>query len=644
MKKTHLLAICAAAVMGLASCNGTVPDLFDPAKHDAHDRYLHLSRDDYRDMAKPLPASELPEGKKSKPAGPKIPALSQILAAPRPPKIGETQLVSIAVTDDVPLKDVLIELSRLADVDVELDAGIAGGISFRAKEKPFNEVVDRIADLAGLRYSMKKGVLRVERDTPYIQNYPIDFLNIVRDSSSSINISTNVLSGGSGGGSGGGGALNSGSSSSVSAKAEGDFWRSFENGVKEILAYTPVRMVSNNAYFAEVEAAPKPPAVPAPATPGAAATPAAGSAAPGTPAGGAGGGTPPSAAPAAPAAATPANANSAAGGAGGAGGEKPFYIINKQAGTLTVSATQKQHDLLKLFIERIRSNATSQVLLEAKIVEVTLSDKFQSGIDWNAVKNKVSIDGNFPGTGATFITFARSDPLGIGLDLDAAVKLSQTFGTTRTLSSPRLHAMNNQQAVLTFAKNQVYFTVKINKEDNTGTTGLTTSNLTVDSTINTVPIGIIMNMQPSINPSSNEITLNVRPTLSRVVDQVKDPGVEFLKTQATGSDAAALSGITNLIPVVEVRELDSVLKLKSGQVMVMGGLMEQQGTNTEQGIPGAAGVPFIGNLFKSNDKNTQTKELIIFIRATLVGLDGAAAEADKNVYEKFTDDPRPIAF
>ena len=80
------------------------------------------------------------------------------------PEIGEKQLVSISVTDDVPLKDVLLELARLAGVDIELDAGIEGGISFIARDKPFNKVVARIADLAGLRYTMIDEVLRV---TPF---------------------------------------------------------------------------------------------------------------------------------------------------------------------------------------------------------------------------------------------------------------------------------------------------------------------------------------------------------------------------------------------------------------------------------------------------------------------------------------------
>ena len=200
----------------------------DPQRPDLVDPDLGLTRQDYKNFTDPN------SYKKSGPGGgpmdlsavssePPVPDLAEILASPKPPKLGETQLVSVAVTDDVPLKDVLIELARLADVDIEVDAGITGGVSFRAKDRPFNEVIDRITDLAGLRYSMKGNILRVERDTPRVEIYSLDFLNIERSANGNVSISTSVLSsgggGGSSGGSGGGGGGSSGGSSGGSGGA-----------------------------------------------------------------------------------------------------------------------------------------------------------------------------------------------------------------------------------------------------------------------------------------------------------------------------------------------------------------------------------------------------------------------------------------
>jgi general secretion pathway protein D len=590
------------------------------------DPSLGLTRDDYRHMNAPK-SGEDPMTVKIDKGVPPIPPLADILAAPRPPKIGESQIVSIAVTDDVPLKDVLLELAKLADVDIELDSGITGGISFIAKNKPFNEVIDRICDMAGLRYTMKDGVLRVERDTPYIKSYSIAFLNLDRDSDSSVSLSTNVLSssvgggsggsggssgssGGSGGGSGGSSSsgLNTGSTSDVKSKSSGDFWKSMEAAVQQILSYEAPQHLSDTVMEAEN-----------------------------------GGG-------AVSAAVRPASSSAASSASSSATAQKE-YTINRQAGVLTVNATQKQHEMLERLIDKLKKNASAQVLIEAKIIEVTLNDQYQSGVDWSKVWKMLNrgagIAGNFNSVGnalptgtlnsatpsSNVVSFATSN----GEDL---LSMVETFGATRTLSSPRLHAINNQQSTMTFAVNQVYFQLSINTTTNlsTATTGAAASNTTVNSTILTVPIGIMMTMMPSIDLENNEVTLAVRPTLSTVTDTVADPAVAIEAAQA------GITGVQNLIPEVQVRELDSTLKLKSGQTMVIGGLMQQSGTNTDTGVPFVAGIPYIGNLFKSVSKQTTNKELILLIKATIVNTNGSLNGTDANVFHKFSDDPRPVSF
>ena len=329
---------------------------------------------DYRHLAAPKSGSA-PVSTIEKDAPP-IPRLAEILAAPRPPKIGETQLVSIAVTDDVPLKDVLLELAKLADVDIELDSGITGGIEFIAKDITCSTKLSTASrTLAGLRFTMKGNVLRVERDTPYIQSYSVDFLNLDRDSDSSVNLSTNVLSSGGGGGgsssggssgggggssggggggssSGGSGGLNTGSTSSVKSKTSGDFWKSLEAGVQQVLAYEPPQHESATTMQAE----------------------------------------------------TDQNALAAITGRAGCRRpvqavqvarrrprRKPFlqpqrprqqtagretksqsgarYTINRQAGVITLDATSKQHELMRILLDKLKQSASAQVLIEAKIIE-----------------------------------------------------------------------------------------------------------------------------------------------------------------------------------------------------------------------------------------------------------------------------------
>jgi general secretion pathway protein D len=656
--------VSALLCLFLASSCGTGPTksrLFNPDQPNLIDPTMNLERDDYQNLnAEPgekmgdagVPMINAKTGNIIEPA---IPELAEILAAPKPPKIAETQLVSIAVTDDVPLKDVLIELGRIANVDMEIDSGITGGISFRAKDRPFNEVIDRIADLAGLRYSIKNNIMRVERDTPYVEIYSIDFLNLDRSSQSNVNISTSVLAsndvGGAGGGNGGsgggnvggsGGSNNSGvvnggvgggaggaggagagrgffngSTSSVTSKAESDFWKQFEESVKRILTYREVKRISN------IDMAAQPDAIGA----SLAAQPVAGA---------------PGALPPLVAADPKADA---------AGSDEPvagsFFIINREASTMTVSATEKQHVLMKQFMKKIQTNASAQVLIEAKIVEISLNDQFRSGIDWNKLGNgTVNFTSTFAGVAdkANIATLAAAVEGigGTGIDLNAALNLAQTFGTTRTLSSPRLHAINNQQAVLTFAQNQVYFTLNVQQNQVAINNGATNT-ITVNSTPHTVPIGIILALQPSINTETNEVTLSVRPTLSRITGQVTDPAVAFTLAQAAAQNID-VTGINSTLPVIEVRELDSILKLKSGQVMVIGGLMEDRAENSDTGVPFAQDVPIIGQVFKGTSKTSNVKELVIFIRAVIVNSAGSSAPADKEVYEKFTRDPRPLNF
>lgn len=587
---------------------------------DPYDRPQNLETSDYRKLNDPK--TLLPEGIDAsvKTGIPAIPDVAQILAAPRPPKIGQTKLVSIAVTDDVPLRDVLFELARLADVDIEVGSGLEGGINFRAKNKPFNQVVERISDLAGLRYKMRDGVLRVERDTPYIKNYSVDFLNIVRSSESSVNISTDVLSVDAGGGGsdsssssssgGGSSSISSGTSSTISAAAESDLWSSLEASVQEILANAPTGLSAPMAGGVSAD----------PNNPGAM----------------------PAGAQATTGVQIPAGTTATGATGTGVAAQTPGYVINRQAGIISVNATERQHEMMAQFLKLMERNASAQVLIEAKIVEVTLRDEFRTGIDWNAVlgkKGNARFDLNFQPTTdlgtSNLLSFTLEE--GASRSLDDVVNLTQLFGTTRTMSSPRLHAINNQPAVLTFAQNRIFFEVQIEGGSSTssGDTSIVTSP-SFSSTRRSIPIGIILTILPSINLNTNEVTLNVRPTLSRVVSTVEDPGSVLASSIVEGAD------ITNDIPIVEVRELDSIMKVKSGGIMVIGGLMEDGTTNQNNGVPGVSEIPWLGNAFKSRDEVSQKRELIIFIKATILNSEGSHQPADKAIYDKFTTDPRPL--
>jgi general secretion pathway protein D len=636
----------------IVGCDGSQ---FNSESIDHMDRKLNLSRNDYRDFYDGKTDKNTAKGSRSLQLSPPVPDIAPLLAAPRPPKIGNSQIVSIAVTDDVPLKDVLVELARLADVDIEIDSGIVGGINFRAKEKPFNQVIERIASLAGLRYSIRNGVLRVERDMPYVINYRVDFLNLTRNSSNSIATGGGAAggaAGGAGGGAGGaagggaaGGAAGGGaggagaggggvgasgvSTTSISGNVSDDFWAALQSGITSILFSQQSVMTSEALNQENNENA------------------MAGGLAGGL-AGGAGGGM----------AGGAAGLGGDMGAGGGMGGgamsatARPGYFmtINRQAGIITVSANQWQHDTIKKYIDQVRMNASSQVIIEAKILEVTLNDEYESGIDWKNINlGRLNIGADFQ-----LQDTDRGDFVSLALpsgDINALATLVEQFGTTRTLSSPRLNAINNQPAVLTVTRNEVVFDISVEQATTAAAAAgvggalpaIQQPTITVQRQF--VPIGIVLNLLPTIDLETNEVTMNIRPTITRQVGTAQDPAPNLALAALTSSNPGASADIPqNFIPIIEVRELDSIIKSKSGGVMVIGGLMEQSSENTDRGAPWLSDIPIIGNLTKSVRKRDVNKELVVLIRATIVTPQGNHHPADRQLYKKFTDDPRPLAF
>lgn len=596
-------AFVAACVVPLSAC--TFLDTLMPKKGettDVMDRQKDLTVNDFRGLGSIDKDPDVSPGVTAQLGTPPIPDIAQVLAAPRAPKVANAKLVTLAVTDDVPLRDVLFELGRLANVDIEVGSGLdTSGINLRATNRPFNEVIERIATLGGLRYSMNGSAIRVERDLPYIKNYPLDFLNLVRSSSSGYNITTSILSGGGGSSdssssstsssdsgssssSTSGTVGNSGTTSSITSAGESDMWSALEASLNEIIAYDPS---GGSASVATTS--------------------------------------------------TSSSSSSASSSTGSSGGGPGSIVINRQAGILSANATRAQHEMIERFLSLLSRNSSAQVLIEAKIVEVSLADQFLSGVNWNEVLGTVgrtygrigsyagSINGLTP-LGSQTDPTAGSFAFGIEQgDLDFVIQASQRFGTTRTLSSPRLSAMNNQQAVLTFARNEVFFDCETTPSTTVAGTPPVVTPGTTTCEPNSVPIGIILSILPSINLDRQEVTLNVRPTLTRKVDEVENPA------QAD-----------SFYPVIEVRELDSVMKVSSGGVMVIGGLMEDVSRNVSEGVPGFGELPVLGNLFKGRAEDAIKRELIIFIKATIVNPDGSSHEIDRKVYNKFITDPRPL--
>ena len=296
----------------------------------------------------------------------------------------------------------------------------------------------------------------------------------------------------------------------------------------------------------------------------------------------------------------------------------------------------------------IRRAVTAQVLIEAKILEVALSDEHSTGIDWRAMSlgdltlNYLS-DGfgvlGTQGPGSAPIPDQIVDPtqgtfvLGAGgNDFQALIKAISGFGNVRALASPRLTVLNNQSAVLNVAENRVYFELDIDvSEGNQNTPPRTT----IDSNIRNVPEGVLINVQPSIDLENEVVSMAVRPTVTRITSFVNDPAVSFVA-------AANNVDVSSPIPVVNVQEFDSVIQMNNGQAIVMGGLIQDRTDSQQNAVPVLGEMPLVGGLFRNQRDAVNKTELVVFLKATIVEGGNTIHNTDKDLYRAFSQDRRPF--
>lgn len=300
-------------------------------------------------------------------------------------------------------------------------------------------------------------------------------------------------------------------------------------------------------------------------------------------------------------------------------------IANAESGLITVNATSRQHRDVAAFIDNVLSRSLAQVMIEATVVEVSLNDNYQSGVDWATIsRNSGQIDflqsitgANLNNAPASVMTIDRTG----GPDaIAAAIRMLSEFGELRVLSSPKIMALNNQAAMLRVVDNRVYFTIEVQAGTPATFAGPGTPAV-YTSTVHTVPVGFVMSVTPQIS-DNDQVTLNVRPTISRIVRFVNDP-----------SPAFAEYGIINAIPEIQIREIESILKVYSGQVAVLGGLMQDTLENSTTGLPIASRIPGIRNLFSYRDDTARKTELIVFIRPVVVRQ--PSLDADLEQYREF---------
>ena len=541
-------AAAIATVMLLAGCGGLAPSRMESA---------HIQAEDIRASEAQIP-----------PPVQIVPVLPRPRASPR----AETYSV---VVNNVRVQELLFALARDAKLNVDVHPGVTGNVTLNAIDQTLPQLLTRIARQVDMRYEVDGPNLIVMRDTPFLRNYRIDYLNMSRIATSQLGVSSQVAAAASSGGSGGVGTLTNNSVSTVNNVSNNRFWETLVANVRDLLRESD-KLVPGA----------QPAAPPSPPQPGAQ------QAAPGSPAPAVSGLPQPTTGQSGPAQNMEFR-------------EAASVISNPEAGILSIRATSRQHEKIQEFLDQVMANVKRQVLIEATIAEVQLNNQYQRGIDWSKLR-----------TGSAGFQFQQSSgatPAGINtnsfvvgyaagnLNFVAALKLLESFGDVKVLSSPKISVLNNQSAILKVVDNLVFFTIRADT-----TVNQTTSLTTFTSTLNSVPVGFVMTVIPQIS-DTDTVVLNLRPTISRKIGDVADP-----------NPALSAAGVASLVPVIQTREMDSMLRVQSGQVAVMGGLIQDQVSNIEDGIPGVNRVPNFGDLFRQRKDTVVKTELVIFLRPIVI--------------------------
>jgi MSHA type pilus biogenesis protein MshL len=290
------------------------------------------------------------------------------------------------------------------------------------------------------------------------------------------------------------------------------------------------------------------------------------------------------------------------------------FVINRLTGTIMVTATKKNMHKVEQYLNTLKNVMGRQVLIEAKVIEVSLNDSLRYGIDWTFLAEGVTRTVPWRISGGThdftsvipantpFSDINLSITTGNIRDLSLIVKALSQFGDVRTLSNPRISIMNGQTSLLTVGRN---FSFISKAESNVTTSGTGSPIVTYSVETSNLLSGLIIGIVPYID-DKGEISLTITPVISNLL------GI----TEKTFGSAGAQTIIQ--LPTVDLRELSTTVKVKDGELVIIGGLIKREENLTENKTPILGDIPILGNLFKSHDRVQTNTELVILLQPRII--------------------------
>jgi MSHA type pilus biogenesis protein MshL len=278
------------------------------------------------------------------------------------------------------------------------------------------------------------------------------------------------------------------------------------------------------------------------------------------------------------------------------------YSLNTSSGSLYIKDTPAVIRSVSSLINHLRETLARQILIEARIIEVSLSDKYSYGIDWSVLRDQV--------TSTTKVNYA-SWSLGRGLvlrgihndfSIDAAIDALRAFGDSKVVSNPSIRSKHGRPAIISVGTSFTYkksvSTTRLDRD-----AGLEE---TTDVEVSTVFDGLILGVIPFIE-ANGQITLLINPIISDVDPDSLSPKA----VTASGTESISL-------PVVSIREISTTIGVKSGDVVVLGGLIDKRRQTSKEGVPFLSAIPGLGYLFKNEASRDETRELVIILSVSMV--------------------------
>ena len=291
-------------------------------------------------------------------------------------------------------------------------------------------------------------------------------------------------------------------------------------------------------------------------------------------------------------------------------------IINKNAGLITVTATKNQLDRLSTYLKRLQKKVQLQVLINVQLLTVTMSQSKTTGIDWNQLYSLGNIQASWAvGQGTNSVGASSSSTTGTSASiggiipsnyvsitgsasLSNIIKFLKTQGNVQSISNPKILTLNNQPALIT-SGTQYFYTLKqsANQQGSSGGIASTVQNNIVHS----VFAGILLNITPEIS-DNDMVTLKINPSISETAD----------------GPVTSTSATRTAPPDLSKRQLSSVVTVKSGNRIILGGLIHTVTTVNNNKVPILGDIPGLSYLFSRKSRSKEVQELVIIIQPHII--------------------------